>query len=314
MKKINIIISLSVILLMSTSSMSVSGALPDNLVVYMDISHGELNDTAENFEGNITAAGSVFNNPTTFGLADGTNVFLLSGPLSAFTAAELTTISDWFGESGARLLWVAGNDDFDGDQPELAGNQVLEAVGSHLRVAGDAINDNVNNDGRGYRVAVNTVVKDGTLNTIFNTGVTSVMMHGPSSILGFDNGAVVDLRTETISGVEVVLKSSEFGYAIDQDFTVGTFDYYSGLGVVNDTIPMMAVEDMGDNHYVIAAGEAQWADWKNMYSTITEKGALGEDSAWNGGVHDGKTLMDNVLTWFGEEVSASEDDSDDGFL
>lgn len=91
--KMQFVIFVQLLLILSffgNSTMTVQGVLPDNLVIKMDISHGEVEVSAENFKSNLTAAGSSFAYINTWANGSDTNVLLFPAPQSAFRATELT--------------------------------------------------------------------------------------------------------------------------------------------------------------------------------------------------------------------------------
>ena len=91
------------------------------------------------------------------------------------------------------------------------------------------------------------------------------------------------------------MASSMYSYAVNQDGSPNILDYYSSYGILG-IYPMIVIEDFGDNKYVIVSGEAIFSDYKNMYGLTTAAGI------WNNGFHDGKILVDNILSWFGTLV------------
>lgn len=277
--------------------------LPPNLVVAFDNSHNpSVGQTATNLEGNLTAAGSIFNIiEGVFSIPEDTNVFLIPCSNSTYTTNELNTINDWFTSDGAHLLWVAGDSDYGGYFNNGPSNDILTKVGANLRISADAVYDDVCNDNASYRVAVQTPISDGDLNSIFTTNVSSVIMHAPTTILGYQSSALVDLNQTSIEGIEIIMKSSINAAALDQDLTGTEFDYYSTANL-NGSYPMMAIQNMSDRKSVIVSGEAIFSDYKHMYDLYTSIGKIDSSDAWNGGYHEGKTLVDNVLRWFGKEV------------
>ena len=274
--------------------------LPSNLVVAFDYSHNPSDDAvmhrAINLKNNLSSVGSVFNTiEGPFTIPDDTNVLLIPNSNTSYTTAELNVINDWFTSEGARLLWVAGDSDYAGAFVPQVNNEILAKIGANLRISADSVGDSEYNDGAFYRVAVQTPVSDGKLNSILTEDVSSVIMHGSCSVLGYQNNAIVDLTQNSITDVEVIMKTSIEAYSLDLDSSVGEFDYYSS-NQINDSYPMMAIQNKGNQKYVIVSGEVIFSDYRRMYDLFTHSGF------WNGGIHDGKTLVDNVLAWFGREV------------
>ncbi|MHA2307490.1 MAG: hypothetical protein ACXACU_19085, partial [Candidatus Hodarchaeales archaeon] len=215
----------------------------------------------------------------------------------SYSTEELTLISEWYFNGGPRLIWVAGDSDYKGYFTPDASNDLLASLNSKLRVSADAIVDENHNDGASYRVAVPRPVFNGELNSIFTEGVESAIFHGPASVLGYDEGEIVDLRRK-LEDVEVIMQTSNKGYTVDQDSSNSDYDFYSDAEK-DGKYPMIAIEDKFDDKYVIVSGEVIFSDYKHMYDVVTEQGFLGNPDAWNDGMHDGKILIDNIFGWFG---------------
>ena len=275
--------------------------LPSNLVVAFDNSHTpSIGQTATNLEGNLTAAGSDFHTiDGIFSIPANANILLIPCSTLTYSTSELNIINNWFNGDGVRLLWVAGDSDYAGIFNSTRSNEILASVGSNLRLATEGAFDTVNNDGAEYRLAAQTPISDGELNSIFTRNVSSAIFHAPTPVVGYQSNTVVDLNQTSIDGVEIIMKSSIHSYALDQDFTATEFDYYSSHNL-NGSYPLMAIQDMGDGKSVIVSGEVIFSDYQHMYDLYTSQGV------WIGGYHEGKTLVDNVLAWFGERASVKK--------
>ncbi|MHA2251361.1 MAG: right-handed parallel beta-helix repeat-containing protein [Candidatus Kariarchaeaceae archaeon] len=265
-----------------------------NLVVAFDQTHGAttaFHNAATFLQANLTSSGATFYNIAgSFVIPADANVLLFPNSNTVFTALELNEIWNWYYEPGPHLIWVAGDSDYDGAYIPTASNDILERIGANLRISADTIEDAVYNDGAYYRVGVQAQ-SDGMLNSLLTHNVSVALMHGPTSILGYQNNAVVDLGMNSIAGVDVILRSSPNSVTKNLDGSTSEFDYYP-TNNINGNSPMMAIQDMGDEKYAIASGEAIFSDYKKMYDLFTENGTL------NGGIHDGKHLVDNIMIWF----------------
>ncbi|MHA1228949.1 MAG: hypothetical protein ACTSPV_19720, partial [Candidatus Hodarchaeales archaeon] len=280
--------------------------LTPNLVVTIDYSHdspGIYSTTT--FQDSLREYGSTVNIiEESFSIPEDTNVLLLPACRLSFQPDELTEIYNWFYSDGPHLLWIAGDSDYmDWENyftPDSC-NEVLSVIGANLQLSADTVEDSVHNDGANYRVAVQTPVSDGEFNSIFTDGVSSAIMHGPTSVLGYKDGNVVDLAQESIEGVEVIMKASSFASPKAWDSPSGEFDYYSTYNIYGN-YPMIAIQNLGEQKYVIVSGEVIFSDYQNMYSFFTASGSRGDPYAWNGGIHDGRLLVNNILNWFGGYV------------
>ncbi|MHA2305427.1 MAG: right-handed parallel beta-helix repeat-containing protein [Candidatus Hodarchaeales archaeon] len=280
---------------------SISSESFSNLVVTFDISHAPTldHDLVFMLENSLISEGATFNIMYGFDIPGDTNVLLIPSSTAPYSDDDFNMIGDWFYSEGAHLIWVAGDSDYGGYYPTEPNNGILERLGTSLRLSADSVEDPVCNDGLPYRVAAQTPVQDGELNVIFTEGVGSAIFHGPTSVLGYQDGVgVVDLRWDGIEGIEVIMKSSGDAIAINQDGPFTDFDFYSDPLSSTGSYPMIAIQDMSESKYVIASGEVIYSDYKSQYSYVTDS------EVWNGGFHEGKQLVDNILSWFGFVVES----------
>ncbi|MHA1989487.1 MAG: NosD domain-containing protein [Candidatus Hodarchaeales archaeon] len=274
---------------------------PDIFTVGVDLSHTptEGHEAVGRLQRNLNRWGADLHQFwNIFDLSEETDMLLIPSSTLDYSEDELTHITNWYMNGDSRLLWVAGDSDFNGLYSNYPNNAILDRIGSNLRLSSDSLNDSIYNDGRPYRVVSPTPVNDGGLNSIFSDGVSSAMFHGPTSVLGYQDGAVVDLLENPISGIEIVMKSSENSMVTDLDNSNNEFDYYSTISTTGN-YPLMAVQDLGDGKYAIVSGEVIFSEYQSQYDFLTEQGKWGDPEAWNNGVHDGKILVDNVMNWFG---------------
>ncbi len=277
-------------MLVSTTSVSAADELPNDLVVVIDDSHTPSHDDSYgNFTKALEDAESEINVNIDFEIGEDTNVLIIPASTTMYTSTKLEAIKDWFNEDNvARLLWVAGDSDYGGYFLQESTNAVLAEVESNLRMGAESISDTVSNDGASYRVIANDSQDNGDINAIITDGVDGCLFHGSTAILGYTT-TVVDLRTTSIDGVEIIMKSSAHALAQDGDGSHTEFDFYEYTGATG-AYPMMAIEDTGNYKYIIASGECIFSDYKQMYSDETEYGQ-------NNG---GEKLVNNALIWFGE--------------
>jgi hypothetical protein len=271
----------------------------DKLVVVIDKSHNtHPRYTTYELEQYLISQGAiVYTIEESFHIPEYTNILLIPAAEVSYSTEELTLISEWYFNGGPRLIWVAGNSDYEGSFTPDASNDLLASLDSKLRVSADAVEDENYNDGASYRVAVPKPVFSDELSSIFTEGVESAIFHGPASVLGYDEDKIVDLR-EKLDNVEVIMKASNKAYALDQDSSNSDYDLYSDA-IKDGKYPMIAIENKFDDKYVIASGEVIFSDYQNMYDLMTAQGFLGNPDAWNDGMHDGKILIDNIFGWFG---------------
>ncbi len=294
----------------SGSNNFITNQFVDSVVVAFDASHGPPFTSVDQLYSDLSMFGvELYIMWDEFIIPDGTNVLLLTGSTVGYSLDDINQIYNWFNSDGAHLIWIAGDSDFrsESDPPLFtpdSSNAILSSLGSSLRISADSVEDGSNHDGVPYRVAATQPVCDefSLYSCVFTDGVDSAIFHGPTSVLGISDEQVVDLNVNFIPGVEVVMRASPDASALNWDGSMTDFDYYSGDGVASGNYPMMAIQDMGGDKFVIASGEATFSDYQNMYGMETVYGV------WNGGFHDGKVLVDNVFTWFGVNRELSFDE------
>ena len=224
---------------------------------------------------------------------------------STATVANNDAIKLWF-DSGDKLLWVGSDSDFGGSWVANQTNPLLAAIGTELRFDAGAIADPESNDGSAsYRVVGNeTGVSSEYVDTL-TAGFVEMVFHGPTSIIYTDDSdaSYKDLRNATLTDVDVLINSSAFAEALDQDVSVGDDDYYAYLDVtLNGSYPMLVVDHnangLGINDsLLVVSGERVFSDYKNMYGTTKEKNA-----DW----HDGANIVDRIVFDFFANVKLGQ--------
>ncbi len=293
MMKRNILLSIGIlaVLLVSATTVSAADELPKDLVVVIDDSHtpqhadsyGNITEALEDAESEIDVI-------TEFEVSEETNVLIIPASTANYTADELDEIKDWFDAEEPRLLWVAGDSDYGGYfTPEFSTNAILAKLESQLRIGAESVSDAVSNDGASYRVFANDPQDDGDINEILTDGVDGCVFHGPSPIVGYTT-TVVDLRTADLDDVEIIMKSSADALSQDGDGSDNEFDFYEDIATTGG-YPMMAIETMDDDKFILVSGECTFSDYKAMYGEETEGGL---DT-------DGEKLVNNILIWFGDD-------------
>jgi hypothetical protein len=269
------------------------GVSDKTLLIYAG--HGSF-DSYDNFDAAYNDSNTVLRE-TTWPSLDGADLLFLAQNREINEESILADIDAWFGNG--KVLWVASDSDFSGDCLSSCLNDVLETVGSQLRLDASAVYDPVHNDGASYRV-MSYEAGDGPIATQVLTGVANISMpfHGPTSVYASVSGTATDLRTTVPEGVEVILYSADTSLIDDQDASLSAEDFYSGESTTG-SYPLLAVEEMSNGGIIIASGEAILSDYKNMYGDVWEQSAL---------PHEGKEISDNLLTW-ALPASSSGDDS-----
>jgi len=204
-----------------------------------------------------------------------------------YSQDELNAIKAWFDE-GNVSIWVAGDSDYDGPEIIPATNAILTKIGSNIMLENASIEEPTEgyNDGSAYRV----VVSNWNAELSITTGVLKEVFHGPTFLYGLDDGAPVNLTTESVKNVNWVAKTSEEAVVVVHHLTLiktpGLEDGSKGQFV------MMAVQEKAGadkSSKIVVSTEALFCSYKNM----------NKDGPSEKGNHEiqGETLLKNTLEW-----------------
>ena len=201
-------------------------------------------------------------------------------------------LKQWFGGE-SKTLWIAGDSDYSGLFIQTEANSILDLLGAHVRFDAGSVEDLESNSGAVYRVMANET-GDGLISSIVTEGVERVLFHGPTAILGYNDG-LFDLRTSLIENVEVIMYSSAAAIIKDGDLSNNEFDFYIKSSM-NGSYPMLVIEKIGDS-YLIVSGDTTFSDYKNSYGTVDIN---------DGSPTQGSILVDQILD-FCVESTIDED-------
>lgn len=233
-------------------------------------------------------------------------VMIQADPAVEYTTAEISAITSWFDE-GNKLLWVASDSDYP-DGQELRppdANEVLEAVGSSLRGEHGEAQDPLVNFDAAYRVkGVSTYCSEDYKFLV--AGVTYAQFHGCGVIVGYLNGNYYALEDTDIDGVHVIMTTSESGLISDESAPAPEAHTPGEEGA----FAMMALEEMGNDNYVIATSDAPFSHYSPMYKPeIQRDDRYGLTSNPNqGAVLFGNILDFAVRNGMGAEITTLEED------
>jgi hypothetical protein len=307
-----------------------------NAVVAFDLYHGGYHTTEFDLApiiDNLTKAGNevVLINDTgedknwVWDIPDEASILFLTQSDDNFTAAELEEIKNWMLLEN-RLLVVSGDSDYGGYYSNYPINSVLAYLGAIIRLDGTSISDPVDNDGASYRVGATIAGHALKYNEENTPGIgmvgdaltagcnTGIILHGPCAILANTSAGLKDMRDIRFPRfVETLWWYGQNATSDDSDVSDGIWDHYAndvdGLGT--GYYPGVVFEDLVhvlDIHsYVIAAGEAFYTFYKQMYNSYTETGVFQE------GETDGWLFTNNIINYFAIPV-ISVDDTPFAFL
>lgn len=225
-------------------------------------------------------------------------IMSMSDPDAEYTTAELDAVASWFSQGG-KTLWVAADGDQSTDQlRQYTANEVLEKVGSVLRIEDCSVEDSVSNAGIGYRVLGVSANVDPTFEFI-GTGVERALFHAPSLVIGYVDGEYVDLTKEDVENVYIIMTTSDGGVVMDASAPAPHVMVEGEEG----NLPLMVFEvDWADRNLIIATGESPYDQYEGMYKPeLLNPDRYGPVGYWQ----QGAALTENIIkyaTVFGGEM------------
>ncbi|MHA2389658.1 MAG: hypothetical protein ACXACW_13145, partial [Candidatus Hodarchaeales archaeon] len=275
MKKKAIIFSMAILMLAALSSFQAQAA--DNVQVLVWSGNGAYHVEVEFLKGNATDWGYDVTSNTeemNASVLEGIDILIVNGPDYVKTA-EIDVISTWFAAAEDRGLWVAGESDYGGywypqglNATHQGVNHVILAIGGHIFIQDDAVNDAVMNDGAGYRPLPNIPNLDNAPAKHIMKGVENVSMHGPANVVAYSSWTgtgrnvtgTMDPEFDDIENCDWLIKTSTTGSVADQDFDDDV--YWEGYAIgENLSIPMAAIEwDLTESkNKLVVTGESIYA-------------------------------------------------------
>ncbi|MBD3207597.1 hypothetical protein GF319_14795 [Candidatus Bathyarchaeota archaeon] len=194
---------------------------------------------------------------------DGASMLIMSKSDSAleYTSAELSAINSWLSEGG-KTIWVAADSDFGTDEMRIpTANDVLESIGSKLRIDHASAEDAVSNGGAPYRVLGVSANVDPEMEFLVR-GVNRGLFHGPGIVAGYVNGEWMNLMEEDVEDVYVIMTTSDTGIIVDNQEPAPSVMTPGAEG----NFPLMALEvDMENENVIIASGESPFDQYVGLY-------------------------------------------------
>ncbi|MCK4279778.1 MAG: hypothetical protein KAW94_04305, partial [Candidatus Thorarchaeota archaeon] len=166
------------------------------------------------------------------------DLLVITCALDVYSTAELAAISDW-ASAGNKTILLTGRGDFSEYQDTARPNQVLDAIGSHIRFN----DDNVYMQGT-YNPWYNDLTEVPFANETMDLtlSVTAITMYSPSSLHIMDDGPVLP-----------VIYADTTAYQTDQIAPEPTVIYDDTEDSKNgEQIPLMAVEEIGALRVIVA--------------------------------------------------------------
>jgi hypothetical protein len=186
-------------------------------------------------------------------------IWSMADASAEYTAAEESALISWLAEGG-KTAWITGESDYPTDVPRIAvANQILEAVGSVLRVEETSVEDAVSNGGGGYRVLAHTAIDP--MFAAIGTGVERALLHGPG-LVAVEDGGLKSIEEAGLDNVYVLLQTTETGIIADSSEPLPTTVDVGQEG----EFPVMAMElDYDKENVIITSGDAPFGHYAGMY-------------------------------------------------
>ncbi len=222
----------------------------------------------------------------------------LSDSSVTYTSDELPAIESWMSEGG-KTIYISADSDYGTDHLRQAqANAVLEAIDSRLRIDDCSAEDAVSNGGAPYRVlGVSSNIAPEM--EFLVRGVERGLFHGPGIIVGYEEGEYVDLSSESMDNVYVIMTTSEMGVVVDNSEPAPNVMKAGSEG----EFPLMVAEiDYAKGNTIIAAGEAPFDQYMGLYAPeMIRADRYGVDA----NPQQGEYLVKNILkygTVFGSKI------------
>jgi hypothetical protein len=217
-------------------------------------------------------------------------IMSLSELSQVYSGEELSIISSWF-STGGKTIYVSGDSDYGQDYMRQAqANAVLEEIGSKLRIDHIGAEDASSNGGAPYRVLGVSTNAAPQIEFLVR-GVTHGLFHAPGVVVGYEDGNYVDLSTENIDDVYVVMTTSETGILVDNSEPAPNVMVAGSEG----EFPLMVIElDYAKGNTIIAAGESPYDQYMGLYKPeIIRSDRYGP----NANPQQGQYLVENILKY-----------------
>lgn len=198
------------------------------------------------------------------------------GAGNGYLAAEITAISEWF-NAGRKFMWIGYDSDYTSAPDAGQWNNdnmtlILEAVRSHVYAEPAAIEDPVSSCASGYRAIANKTSGDAFVADMVE-GVTKVMMHGPTLLLGSNsatpgyNVSPVALETTNITNVYPVLYYGANATIMGADLIEPIAHDEGDVGsFVAMTIEINA--GTAGSGLIVVSGASPYGDYRPMYTDL----------------------------------------------
>ncbi|MEM4623509.1 MAG: glucodextranase DOMON-like domain-containing protein [Desulfurococcaceae archaeon] len=312
-----VLVLLSLLLVASIAVPRIAFGEKTNIVIAVDLAHGESSKYLNFIQGNITQVTigektyiiQWINITTSItpDLLSNVDILLIGQPTVSFTPDEMEAIYNWL-KKGNKALYIAGDSDYGAGPTSInVVNSLLEYIGAKLRLEQAAVYSEVNRTynykgidyptvaGAYYRVLAFVEPDNipGLFTSMLDEGVTKpILMHGPTCVVWIDEeGNYRDPVNETYPGL-IRIAWFRRGYIGDNQ---------PPLPYVYDPLLYGLGGPMGDTSFVAYAAE-YWPSL-NVVITVAGESLYGDyEPAWASfyyGVSlDGPRFVTNLIRWW----------------
>jgi len=224
-------------------------------------------------------------------LSGATMLFSVLGDSSLeYESSELSAIDSWF-SGGGKTIYVSSDSDYGTDHLRQAqGNAILEQIGSKLRFEDCSVEDATSNGGAPYRVLAISDNIPAKFDYLVE-GIDRGLFHGPGIVIGYDGSNYIDLSTDSLEDVYVIMTTSEDGVVVDNSEPT---PYVMEAGTEGE-FPVMVFEiDEAKDNTIIATGDAPFGQYMGLYGPeMLRADRYGADA----NPQEGKHLVENILRY-----------------
>ena len=223
-------------------------------------------------------------------------IMVQANPLLDYSNDELKVVKGWLDEGG-KGLWIASDSDFGNDAlRQTSANEVLEYIGSALRIESASAEDFFSNGYAPYRVLAISDNADPEFGFLVS-GVNRSLFHGPGTIIGLKDGRYIKLEEESLENVHVLMTTTEYGVIVDSTEPPPQAHEAGDVG----TFPMMALEiNPEKTNVIIATGDAPFGHFMGLYKPeLLRPNRYGPDANPQQGARLFENIVDYVTQYSG---------------
>jgi len=217
-------------------------------------------------------------------------IMVQANPLLDYSTDEFEVVKGWLDEGG-KGLWIASDSDFGNDAlRQTSANEVLEYIGSALRIESASAEDPFSNGYAPYRVLAVSDNADPEFGFLVS-GVNRSLFHGPGTIIGYEDGRYIKLEEESLDNVHVLMTTTSDGVIVDSMEPTPQAHQAGDIGA----FPVIVLEiDPENTNVIIASGDAPFGHFRGMYKPELIRP---ERYGPNANPQEGARLFENIVDY-----------------